>query len=75
MKISPLWMWLRVIIIIIIIIGGTIIIIILRNPPIPEPPCRACGLNAIKFLGIAEIILAAVSFGLVNKLKNSRGLS
>ncbi len=64
--------WLRVIIIIIIIIGGTIIIIVFRNPPVPEPDCIACGIKSIKFLGIAEIILAAVSLGLLDKLKNSQ---
>ena len=61
---------LRLIIVIIIIIGGVIIIIIIRGP-IPKPPCLVCGLNLVKFLGIAEVILGAISLGLINKVANS----
>ena len=60
------------IIIIIIIIGGTIIIIIVRGPVPGPPPCLVCGLNGIKFLGIAEVLLGIASLGLISKIKNSQ---
>lgn len=60
------------IIIIIIIIGGTIIIIIVRGPILPDPPpCLACGLKGLKYLGIAEVILGIVSLGLISKIRNT----
>jgi len=60
---------LRVLIVIIIIIGGVIIIII--RVPIPEPQCIVCGTNLVRILGIAEIVLGAISLGLVGRLKQT----
>lgn len=73
MKLSSLWTLMRVIIIIIIIIGGVIVIIVIRNPipPIPDPPCLACGIKGVKWLGIAEILLGAVSYALLNRIRNT----
>lgn len=64
---------LAVIIIIIIIIGGTIVVIVIRTPiPIPPdpPPCPACGVNLVKWLGIAEVVLGILSLGLLNTIRN-----
>lgn len=72
MKLSSLWRMLIFIIIIIIIIGGTIIIVIIRGPIPPEPPpCAVCGLNGLKYLGIAEAVLGIISLGLISKIRNS----
>lgn len=60
------------IIIVIIIIGGTIIIIIVRGPGLPDPPpCAVCGLNGLKYLGIAEVLLGILSLGLISKIRNN----
>lgn len=64
---------LRAIIVIIIIIGG-IIIIIVGKKPFPEPECIVCGLNLIRILGIAEIVLGlgalAIQGSLIEKQRN-----
>lgn len=73
MKLTQLFRWLIIIIIIIIILGGVIVIIIIRGPIPPDPPCAVCGINAIKPLGIAEVILGFVSLGLINKMRNATG--
>ena len=57
-----------IIIIIIIILGG-VIIIVLVTPP--EPICIACMSGKLKFLGIAEIVLGAISLGLIGKIKGA----
>jgi hypothetical protein len=72
MKLNALWRMLIFIIIIIIIIGGTIIIIIVRGPFPPDPPpCLACGLKGLKYLGIAEAVLGIISLGLISKIRNT----
>ncbi|MFM6924747.1 MAG: hypothetical protein ACKOU7_04540 [Ferruginibacter sp.] len=72
MKLASLWRMLILSIIIIIIIGGTIIIIIVRGPILPDPPpCLVCGLNGLKYLGIAEALLGIISLGLISKIRNS----
>ena len=71
MKLTSLWRML-IFIIIIIIIGGTIIIIIVRGPILPDPPpCLVCGLNGLKYLGIAEAVLGIISLGLISKIRNT----
>jgi hypothetical protein len=64
---------LRVIIVIIIIIGGVIIIVIGKKP-FPEPECLVCGLNLVRVLGIAEIVLGLgaliIQGSLVEKERN-----
>lgn len=47
---------LRVFIVIIIILGGVIIIVVGKKP-FPEPECLVCGMNLVRTLGIAEVIL------------------
>jgi hypothetical protein len=47
---------LRVFIVIIIILGGVIIIVVGKKP-FPEPECIVCGMNLVRTLGIAEVIL------------------
>ncbi len=72
MNVNALWRMLIFIIIVIIIIGGTIIIIIVRGPVLPDPPpCAVCGLNGLKYLGIAEAVLGMLSLGLISKIRNS----
>ena len=72
MKSTSLWRMLIFIIIIIIIIGGAIIIIIVRGPILPDPPpCLVCGLNGLKYLGIAEAVLGIISLGLISKIRNT----
>jgi hypothetical protein len=64
MKLTSLWrMLIFVIIISIIIIRGLL-------PPGP-PPCLACGLDGLKYSGIAEVILGIVSLGLISKIRNT----
>jgi hypothetical protein len=71
MKLTSLWRMLIFIIIIILIIGGTIIIIIVHGPILPDPPpCLVCGLNGLKYLGIAEVVLGIISLGLISKIRN-----
>lgn len=71
MNLNTLWRMLIFIIIVIIIIGGTIIIIIVRGPVLPDPPpCAVCGLNGLKYLGIAEAVLGILSLGLISKIRN-----
>jgi hypothetical protein len=70
MKLSSLLRWVIVVIIIIIIAGGTIIIIVVRGPVPEPPPCPACGINLIKLLGIAEVVLGIISLGLLGRIKN-----
>ena len=67
MKLTSL---LRALIVIIIIIGGVIIIII-RGPFPPEPECLVCGKNLLNILGISEVVLGAISFGLVSKINQN----
>jgi hypothetical protein len=71
MKFNALLKWLIIVIVIIIILGGTIIVVIVRPVPDP-PPCLVCGLNSLKYLGIAEVILGIVSLGLINKIRNTQ---
>jgi hypothetical protein len=72
MKLTSLWRMLIFITIIIIIIGGTIIIIIIGDPVLPDPPpCLACELKGIKYLGIAEAVLGIISLGLISKIRNT----
>ncbi|MDR6921379.1 MULTISPECIES: hypothetical protein [Chryseobacterium] len=47
---------LTALIVVIIIIGGVLIIVVGKRP-FPEPECIVCGINLIRILGIAEIIL------------------
>lgn len=47
---------LRAFIVVIIIIGGVLIIFVGKKP-FPEPECLVCGINLIRTLGIAEVIL------------------
>lgn len=47
---------LRVFIVVIIILGGVLIIVVGKKP-FPEPECIVCGVNLIRTLGIAEVIL------------------
>ncbi|KMQ66633.1 hypothetical protein ACM46_03685 [Chryseobacterium angstadtii] len=47
---------LKAFIVVIIIIGGVLIIVVGKKP-FPEPECLVCGINLIRILGIAEVIL------------------
>ncbi|KFF09282.1 hypothetical protein [Chryseobacterium luteum] len=47
---------LRVFIVVIIILGGVLIIVVGKKP-FPKPECIVCGVNLIRTLGIAEVIL------------------
>ncbi|MBB4806957.1 hypothetical protein HNP38_002253 [Chryseobacterium defluvii] len=66
---------LKVIIVIIIIIGGVIIIIVGKKP-FPEPECIVCGLNLVRILGIAEVILGLGALAIQGNLieKQQRNL-
>jgi hypothetical protein len=64
----------RLLIVIIIIIGGVIIIIIGRGP-IPEPQCIVCGGNLVRLLAISEVVLGAITLGVMNKIGAQTGIN
>ncbi|KPE50528.1 hypothetical protein [Chryseobacterium indologenes] len=64
---------LTALIVIIIIIGGVLIIVVGKKP-FPEPECIVCGINLIRTLGIAEIILGigalVIQSNMIEKQRN-----
>ena len=62
--------FIQLLIVIIIIIGGVIIIII-RVPMPDPPPCLVCGSNGLRFLGIVEVVLGAITLGAFNRFVNN----
>jgi len=64
---------LTALIVVIIIIGGVLIIVVGKRP-FPEPECIVCGINLIRILGIAEIILGlgalVIQSNMIEKQRN-----
>jgi len=64
---------LRAFIVVIIIIGGVLIIVVGKKP-FPEPDCLACGINLVRILAIAEVVLGlgalAIQRNLIEKQRN-----
>ncbi len=64
---------LTALIVVIIIIGGVLIIVVGKRP-FPEPECIVCGINLVRTLGIAEIILGlgalVIQSNLTDKQRN-----
>lgn len=64
---------LTALIVVIIIIGGVLIIVVGKRP-FPEPECIVCGINLIRILGIAEVILGlgalVIQSNMIEKQRN-----